>query len=413
MRTVNEIGQDLPLETRTESGSLEFDFLDILLILAARKLLIVLTTLVFAAIAAVLVFFVIRPMYTGKAQIMPPQQEQSGLSALMSQVGALSSLAGGGEGGGLGLKNTSDLYVGLLKSETVANDLVKQFDLVHLYREKRLSQAQRELARRSTFLVGKDSLISISVEDHDPNRAAAMANAYVSELDGLNSHLAITQAAQRRLFYEQQLAQEKDKLADAEVALKQTEESTGAIAPTGQTENVIRQIAQVEAGITSREVELDALRTSSTDENPNVVRLNTELDSLRSQLQEIESGQQKHRPGDISITTADVPTVGLEYIRKERDVKYHQLLFDLLARQYEAARIDEAKAAPLIQVVDPAKTPDWKSGPHRLLWVAISALLGLFAGSAWSFLEHVYSCLQTDEIQAGRVELLKQRLRLK
>jgi uncharacterized protein involved in exopolysaccharide biosynthesis len=240
-----------------------------------------------------------------------------------------------------------------------------------------------------------------------------MANAYVTELHNLNDHLAITQASQRRVFFEQQLAQEKDRLADAEVALRKTEESTGAIAPNGQTQTIIRQIAELQAEITSREVELDAMHMSSTAENPDVVQLSTQLDSLRGQLRDLETGHGKHAPGDISITTANVPGVGLEYIRKERDVRYHQLLYDLLARQYEAARIDEAKAAPVIQVVDPALPPDRKSGPHRLIWTLVGGFLGFVFSSGWILARRTYHRLEADPEQGRKLATLKHELKLR
>ncbi len=410
MSPVNEISREVPLETSKPEPA-EFDLLDLLLIFAARKRFIFLATVAGLVIAAVLVFLVIRPMFTGEAVIMPPQQEQSSASALLGQFGALASMSG--VGSSLGLKSPNDLYIGILKSETIANDLIRQFNLMRLYRVKLMSEARRELAKRSKFLSGKDSLIDISVEDHDPHRAAEMANAYVSELHNLNDHLAITQASQRRVFFGQQLAQEKDRLADAEVALRKTEESTGAIAPNGQTQTIIRQIAELQAEITSREVELDAMHMSSTAQNPDVVQLSTELDSLRSQLRDLESGHGKHAVGDISITTANVPQVGLEYIRKERDVRYHQLLYDLLARQYEAARIDEAKAAPVIQVVDPALIPDWKSGPHRLLWTVLGGVLGFLISCGWVFAAHVYHRLDTDPEQSRKLAILKRQLRLR
>ncbi len=388
----------------------ELDLLDLLLIVAARKRTILLATALGLAIGAVLFYFVIRPTFTGKAVIMPPQQEQSSASALLGQFGALASMTG--VGSSLGLKSPNDLYIGILKSETIADRLIKRFNLMQLYHVKLLSDARNDLANRSKFVSGKDNLISISVEDHDPHRAAAMANAYVSELHNLNDHLAITQASQRRVFFGQQLAQEKDRLADAEVALKQTEESTGAIAPNGQTQTIIRQIADLQAEITSREVQLDALHMSSTEQNPDVVRLGTELDSLRGQLRDLESGHGKHAPGDISITAANVPQVGLEYIRKERDVRYHQLLYDLLARQYEAARIDEAKAAPVIQVVDPALVPERKSGPHRLLWTLIGGFLAFCFSSAWVLAAHAYHRLENHETHGARLAALKSELRL-
>lgn len=409
MQPVNEIGQEIPLEAG-RPATMEFDLLDLLLVLAARKRVILLFSLACMVMTAIVVYFVLRPTFTGKAVIMPPQQEQSTAAALMGQFGALASMTG--ISGSLGLKNSDALYIGLLKSDTVADGLIKQFDLMHLYHAQKLSQARAALAGNSKFVAGKeDTLITISVEDHDPRRAAAMANGYIDQLYKLNNHLAISEDSQRRLFYEQQLAQEKDRLADAEVALKQTEESTGVISPSGQTDVTIREIAQLQAEITMHEVQLDALQTSSTAQNPEVIRLNTELEGLRSQLQNLENGQEKHTPGNISIPTANVPATGLEYIRKERDVKYHQLLFDLLARQYEAARMDEAKAAPVIQVVDPALTPDRRSGPHHILWILIFGFLGFVISCIWVLTSHIYHLFQNDERTGPRLAILRRHLK--
>jgi uncharacterized protein involved in exopolysaccharide biosynthesis len=410
MHPVAETAREIPLEA-SKPAPAEFDLIDILLILAARKRLILLSTAVGLLVFGLCVFFVVRPVFTGVAVIMPPQQQQSSASALMGQFGALASMSG--IGSSLGLKNPNDLYIGILKSQTVADSLINRFGLKQLYHQKLMSRTRSMLASNSKFVSGKDNLINISVEDHDAHRAAEMANAYVSELYRLNNQLAFTEASQRRVFFDRQLAQEKDRLADAEVALRKTEESTGIIAPTGQTETIIRQIANLQAEITSREVQLEALRTSSTEQNPDVVRLNTQIDSLRGQLRELESGHGKHVPGDISITTATVPGVGMEYIRKERDVKYHQLLFDLLARQYEAARIDEAKSVPVIQIVDHALVPDRKSGPSRALWTLVGGFLGFVLSCAWVFMSHVYRRLEGDETQGRRLALLRQELKLR
>ena len=408
MPTVNEINHEAPPLGRSERTPREFDILDVALIFAARKWTILLASAAGFVIALLLVLLV-APTFTAKAVILPPQQDQSTASALFGQLGALASLTGMGGS----LKNPTDLYIGLLGSQSVTDAMVKRFDIVRRYHPKRFSDARLMIQKAAKFAANKDGTISISVNDGDPRKAATMANAFVDELYRLNNRLALGGTSQKRLFFEQQLAQEKDKLADAEVALKKTEESTGVIAPSGQTETIIRQVAQVQADITLREVQLAALRTSSTEQNPDVIRLNSELGGLRSQLRDLESGTAKHAPGDISITTANVPQAGLEYIRKERDVKYHQFLFDLLARQYEAARIDEAKAAPVIQIIDPALPPDRKSAPFRALWAIVGCALGFLLSTAWVFGTHIYHRLEADEAQARRLALLRQELKLR
>ncbi len=409
MPTVNEINHEAPVG-RSSQTPLEFDILDLALVLAARKRTIFLASVAGLVIAVVLVLFV-HPSFTAKALILPPQSPQSSVSTLLGQFGALASATE--LGGSFGIKNSADLYIGILQSQSVTDAMVKRFDVVRRFHPKRFSDARRLIQGNAKFTAEKDGMISIAATDSDPRRAAAMANAFVDELYSLNNRLALGGTSQRRLFFEQQLAQEKDKLADAEVAMKKTEESTGVIAPSGQTETIIRQVAQLQADITSREVQLAALRTSSTDQNPDVVRLTSELNGLRGQLRDLESGSGKHARGDISLTTANVPQAGLEYIRKERDVKYHQFLFDLLARQYEAARIDEAKAAPVIQVVDPALPPDRKSAPFRALWAIVGGALGFFFSTGWVLGTHVYHRLEADEEQGRRLALLRQELKLR
>jgi tyrosine-protein kinase Etk/Wzc len=409
MPTLNELGLETPVD-QSKSTAREFDILDILLIVAARKRLIFLASVAGFALGLGLVLLV-KPSFTAKTMILPPEQEQSSGAVMMGQFGALASMTG--LGGSLGLKNPVDLYIGILQSETVIDNMIKRFDLMNFYHTKKWSDVRAALKNSSKFVADKDGMIGISVTDHDPRRAAALANAYVDELYRVNNRLALGGASQRRLFYEQQLSQEKDRVADAEVALKQTEELTGVIAPSGQTETIIRQVAELQAQITSREIQLDALRTSSTEQNPDVIRLNTELSGLRGQLRDLESRTPKHAPGDISITTANVPQAGLEYIRKERDVKYHQLLFDLLARQYEAARMDEAKSAPLIQVVDPALVPEKKSAPFRALWAIVGCVLGFLLSTAWVLGSFVYRRLEADEEQSRRLALLRQELKLR
>ena len=213
--------------------------------------------------------------------------------ALLGQLGGLASLGWRrrwGAAGAFGLKNPDDLYIGLLQSEDVMDGVIRRFDLMKVYKAKRMVDARKRLKGETKIVSEKSSLINISVEDHDAKRAAAMANAYVDELHVLMSHLAVTSAAQRRIFFEQQVDQEKEKLADAEVALEKTEMKTGIIQPQGQAQAVIATIMQLRAQIAAREVELESLRTSATDQNPEVITLQSQIAGLRTQLADFEKG---------------------------------------------------------------------------------------------------------------------------
>jgi tyrosine-protein kinase Etk/Wzc len=382
----------------TKSG-IEFDLLDLLLVMAERKKEIILATLIGALITTGLVFLV-HPTFTAKALVLPPQQGQSS-AGLLTQLGNLASLTGLGSSSAA--KDPNDLYMAVLQSNTVADGLIKRLNLMAAYKTKRLSLARRTLAGNSKFSSEKGGLISITVKDEDPHRAAQIANAYVDELHNINSRLIIGEAGVRRNFFGQQLAIEKDRLTDAEIALQQTEEATGAISPSGQTGVVISQVAALQAQIISREVQLDALRTSSTDQNPDVIRLNNEIAGLRNQMLTLESVQKGRKPGDISLTSRSLPADQVVFLRKQRDVQYHTLIFDLIARQFEAARLDEAKASPLIQVLDPAEPPERKSGPYRALWVLVGFVLGFIFGCVRVIGSYVHSRVVADPDNAARL----------
>ncbi len=300
------------------------------------------------------------------------------MSQLAGQLGSLGAIGALG-----GLKSPGDVYIGILGSRTIADTLIQRFDLQSVYETKRLSDTEKALKENTKFVYGKDSLVVISVVDSDPRRAANLANGYLDALYEQNGRLALTEAGQRRVFFEQQLAHEKDALADAEVELKRTEEQTGMIAPVGQAEMAIEAIQQLRAQITSRQVELSVLQQGATNQNPAVVRTQTEIENLQSQLRKMESDSSRRSPGSVQAPTAKVPEFALEYVRKQREVKYHETLFQLLARQYEQARLDESRETPLLQVVDKAIVPDKKSGPHRTLLVLASLFVGLTLGAFW------------------------------
>lgn len=358
-------------DARIAAEPRSFDLFDFLLVLSEFRKTITLSIAISMAIGIVICIFV-RPTFTAGAIILPPQQGQS-LASMMGQLSALASLAGIG-GSGSSLKTPTDMYIGILESRTIADDLISKFQLQQLYKTHKMEDTRLALKNNSRFLAGKDGLIHISVEDHDPNRASELANGYVDELYSMNSHLAISEAAQRRAFFDQELASEKNDLSAAEDDLKKTAEKTGIIHLGGQAESIIRSLAVLRAEIASREVEINSMGVYATDQNPVIIRSKEEIASLRQQLARLESDPRNPEVSDtIGISAGRMPTVSLEYARKFREVKYHETLYELLAKQYEAARIDEAKAAPIIQVVDRAVPPDKKSGPHRL-WIMLGCI---------------------------------------
>ena len=384
----------------------EIDLIDMCIPLLRAKSRIALWTLIFFVVGT-LIAFLLKPVFTAETVILPPQQQSSASSILMGQLGALGGLGGGA------IKTPADMIIGLLESRTIADSLVAQFHLQALYHQKLLGDARRQLAANTNVETSKDGLIHILVKDGDAKRAAAIANAYVDRLHDMNAKLAIGEAAQRRLFYDQQIAQENTALAAAEEALKETQQKTGVIQLSGQAQITLNSIASLQAQIASREVELSVTRTFATDQNPDVARLQQEIASLRAELAKRESAQQTQGAGDVQVPSGLVPAVSLEYLRKARDVRYHEALFELLLKQREAASLDEAKSAPLIQVVDTAVVPERKSGPSRKLIALGFALFGFLLSVVWVFFSSVLDGLRQDPVQASRLRSLRDALRLR
>jgi capsule polysaccharide export protein KpsE/RkpR len=233
-----------------------------------------------------------------------------------------------------------------------------------------------------SFESSRDGLIRITSKASTPQLAADIANTYVEALYSMNSQLAITEASQRRLFFQQQVDAERAQLSNAEDSLKAMQQKTGMIQLNGQTELLLRDIATVRSQITNREVQLRSLSTFDTPENPDIQQVQQELNALRSKLSQLENTQRSSLGNLSSISSAgEVPAAGLEYLRKFRDVQYNESLFALLSKQLEAARLDEAKSAPVLQVVDRAVPAERKAGPSRILIVLFSLVGGIVAGS--------------------------------
>jgi uncharacterized protein involved in exopolysaccharide biosynthesis len=383
----------------------EISILDILIYLAERKRVILVVTAVFAILA--IVYSLGLPIsYTATVTLLPPQQSASMGSVLATQFGAMAALAGGG----IGLKGPGDMYVAMFKSRTVEDAMVQHFGLMQEYHQKYLTDAKKVFESRSKVdATGRDGLIRISVTDGDPSRAAELANGYVDEFRSLSQHLAITEASQRRLFFERELEQAKDNLANAEEAMKQTEQTTGLIDSSSQARALLEAATSLRAQITMREVRIQGMQTYATGENAQLVQEQRELESLRAQLAKLGGSEDTASSGFI-VSKGRVPEVGLEYIRKMRDVKYNETIFDILARQLEAAKLDEAKQGALIQVVDPAVPPEFKSPRHRVLIVFGATVVGFIFGVFVALLQVGIQRLKDDTEANQKLNILLRAL---
>lgn len=303
--------------------------------------------------------FLITPTFTGRTSFLPPQQQQSSAASALASLGALAGLAGGAAS----IRTPADQYVALMQSTTVADRIIDQFGLVAAYEAETRTDARRELGENVRMSVGKkDGLITVEVDDKRPQRAADIANRYVEELRRLTSTLAITEAQQRRAFFERQMQQTRDKLIAAQQELQSSGFSQGAL--RAEPRAAAEAYARLRAETTAAEVRLQTLRSSLADSTPEVSAQQSALAALRGQLARSEA--------------ANDATGGPDYIGKYREFKYQETLFDLFARQYELARVDESREGALIQVVDTAMPPERKSRPKRLL-MAIIAGLATFA----------------------------------
>jgi uncharacterized protein involved in exopolysaccharide biosynthesis len=357
--------------------------------LARRKLLIAKITGI-ALAGGVLVSVLLPVRYTATTRIMTPQQSQSSAALLMSQLanagngaGSLFAAAAGG-GGALGLKNPNDIYIGLLNSRPIADGVIQQFDLAKVYRSRNMTDARKKLAENTSITAEKSGLLAISVTDKDKARSAAMANAFTAGLRSLSKTLAVSEASQRRLFYEEQLKRAKDDLVTAESAFQQVQQKRGLVQLDAQAKAMIAGLADLRAQVAAKQVELQAMRSYSTERNPDVQLAEHELASLQDEVARLDQRSRSGQPGNLGL--GDLSGSGLDYLTAEHELQYRQILFDLLLKQYDAARLDEAKYATVVQVVESAIPPDKKSSPPRAAIVLIVTFFGLLGACSYVLL---------------------------
>ena len=370
----------------------EINLLDLAITLAKHKKLLLGAPLVVAVITAVLTSFSPN-IYTADTLIMPPQQ-QSGASAMLSQLGARGIAAG--------VKNQNDIYIAMLKSRTLRDSMIRRFQLQRIYKTNTPGATRAALAGVTTVVLGKDGLITVQVDDRSPQRAAMLANGYAETLQQMTRVFAVTDASTSRLFFEKQMQQAKESLINAETALKQLQEKTGIIQLDAQAGLIISTGAGIKAQISMKEVELGAMRTFATGNNPDYIRNQQILGGLREQLAKVETG---------AVNTSKVPETGLEYIRKVRDLKYAETIYEMLAKQFEMAKIDEAKESSVIQVLDKAVVPEQKSKPKRSTTVLLSGVVAGVLAMLWAFLAEALQKANKDSANLARIQSLREHLR--
>jgi uncharacterized protein involved in exopolysaccharide biosynthesis len=408
-------GKDFPIEETAEtidgaslseapSDGYEVSLIDVLTQLAYRKWLIAKVTGI--AVLAGVVFALIQPVrYKATTRFMPPQQTQSAAS-MMNQLtsfgaGSFAAMAGGG----LGLKNPDEIYIGLLTSRPIEDAIIKRFSLQSVYHAKDMTAARQGLAGNTVVTSDKNGFIAVSVTDGDKKRVSDMANAYTDELRILTQTFAVTEASQRRLFYEEQLKQAKEALVAAELAFQQVQQQKGLVQLDEQARAMIESLAALRAQVAAKQVGVQALRSYSTEQNPDVQLAERELTSLQAEETRLE--QSNHSPGIAGLGLGNVPTAGLEYLRAAHELAYRQALFDMLLKQYDAARLDESKDAAIIQVVEPAIEPDHKLPQKRILILLLAAFLGFFTGCFLVLVIWTKERAQADPQIARQLEILK------
>ena len=314
-----------------------------------------------AGLLALAYSYTITPTFTATTKFMPPQQQQSSAASLLAGLGALGGLAGAA-----GIKSPADQYVAFLKSNSVQDALLERFKLMERLKTKSREAARGAVGGNVQIASGKDGLITIDVNDKDPAFAAQLANAHVEELGKLLSRLAVTEAQQRRLFFEKQLVSAKNNLVRAEQALAASGVNSSVLKSTGAA---VAAVAQLKGQISAQEIKLASMRGYLAEAAPDFKQAQTELSAWRAQLGRAEKAE---------------PATGLsgsdsDYISRFRDFKYFETLFELFTKQYEMARIDESREGAVIQVLDPAQPPEYKSKPKKAQMVMMTILAAGFA----------------------------------
>lgn len=361
------------------------------------------------AIASVVISLLLPKIYASTTTLLPPQQESS-----IGMAGTAASQFAGGLGGlasgFLGLKSPADVWVAILKSRTVQEAIISRFGLMDVFQVKTVEDASSVLSGMVNISKSRQDIISITVEDKDPRRAALIANAFVEELDKVNKSVVMTSGGRMRAFIEKRLNDQKTELEKIEEEVKGFQEKNGAVKLDDQSKAIIETIGKIKGQVMAKEVELQTFLSFATPNNPQAELLRSQVDELRENLRELEEGKKGGGPQkSIFIPTTKIPDLALQYARLLRDIKVQETLYGLLTQQYEMARIQEAKDSPTVQILDVAKVPEKRIKPKRkqiaLVSMIAAVFFAVFASFFLEYLEKVKS--GADGGENGRAKVSK------
>jgi len=368
-----------------------------------RRFILAFTAIV--TVLSVLIALLLPNQYTAETVVMPPDQSSSMSSALLGQLGGSSSLASLA-GGSLGIKNQGDMYVSLFRIQPVEDALIHRFALMARYHNKKMFDARLAFEHHSTVVFGgKDGLLRITVTDRDPNVAAQIANAYVDEVRSLSANLAVTEASQRRAFFQQQLLEANENLASAEEAMKTMQQSTGILQIDSQARALIESAAALRGQVAEKEVELQAMRSYAAQGNAQYILAEQQLAALKAQLAQL-SGKETST-SDIIVPKGNIPSAQMEYIRRTRDLRYYETVDEILAKQFEIAKLDEAREGAIIQIAQRATPPDKRSFPKPTLTAILALVLSFFIACGWALFTNSLDRLKQDPHERQRLETLR------
>jgi len=391
---------------QTRAPEDEVNLLDYWRVLVKRRKVIGLLCLS-AVLIALAVSLPMPKIYESTATLLPQLEsnEAGGLGALLAATGA----GGAAQGLGISLPGMSatptDIFVAMLKSRIMADEVIKKFNLMELYEAKTMQDSRKALENNTKITVAKEKVIKIMVEAKNPQLAADMANFYVSNLERLNQTVNVSKAGQNRAFIERRLAETQVSLVKAEEVLKDFQTQNKTVAVEAQSKAMIEAAAMIQGQITAQEVQLQVMGSYLSPDNPELARVRSGIEELKKQLYLLESGKSGKGmlPGDrLHPAMITVPTLALEYGRRLRELKVQETLYTLLTSQYEQAKLAEARDTPTVQVLDPAIPAEKKSKPSIRLNMMIAGVLALFVGIFLAFfLEYL------GGIRARQAESLK------